>query len=96
MANFSVISLGTPVSPNDASDSVEVFRVNLAISWANVPYAQKLYASSNSVWASNYRTYKVRANTLTGHLQLLQVNAPLGISPHQVREAVNYAASTSI
>jgi hypothetical protein len=53
IANFSVISPDTPVSPNGPSDSVEVLRVNLTISWANVPYAQKLYASSNSVWASN-------------------------------------------
>jgi hypothetical protein len=96
MVNFSVISTDTSGFPNGPSSGVEVLRVNLTISWANVPYAQKLYASSNSVWASNYPTYKVRANTLTGHLQLLQVNAPLGISPHQVRETVNYSASTSI
>lgn len=77
-------------------NGVDVWCVNLTISWANVPYARKLYASFNSIWSSNYSTYKVKANTLTGHLQLLQIIAPPGISPHQVREGVNYAASTTI
>lgn len=92
--SFTVPDTATGSTTGDAG--VDVWSVNLTISWTSAPYAQSLYASFTSIFTQTYPNFMLKSNTLTGTKQLLQVYAPPGVSPHDSRAAVTFAAGKAV
>lgn len=73
-----------------------VWLVTLQVLWASAPYAVQLVPIFLDLWNKNYGAYTITLNTLTGSLEVLKVQAPAGVSPAQVRQAVSNTAASSI